>query len=204
MRNFADGSDAYTYVKPHVKKDNTRMDVKALSKRYENAGTQEKYINKVKRTLEFMTYQNERAMKFEKFVTGFVKAVDDLEKHECGMHNADVVDLIWKKITNPHLSQYVTELKVQFQREPREYKDILQDIASQVPNLRVDTFRKFSEVGRHGNDENSRCPSTSAHDANRKLYTGTYPYKKWQIESVRPHWQQIRDAREGNHKRRGR
>ena len=72
----------------------------------------------------------------------FVKAVDDLEKYERGMHNADVVDLVWKKMTNPDLIQYVTALKVQSQRKPREYKDILQDIASQVPNLQVDTFRK--------------------------------------------------------------
>ena len=62
---------------------------------------QEQYINEAKRTLESMTYRNERAMKFEKFVAKFVKTVDDLEKYERGMHNADVVDLIWKKMTNP-------------------------------------------------------------------------------------------------------
>ena len=48
-----------------------------------------------------MTYRNERAMNFEKSVAKFVKEVDDLEKYERGMHNADVVDLIWKKMTNP-------------------------------------------------------------------------------------------------------
>ena len=128
-------------------------------------------------------------MKFEKFVAKFVKAVDDLEKYERGMHNADVVDIIWKKMTNPDLSQYVTALKVQSQRKPREYKDILQDIASQVPNLRVDTFRKALEVGRHESaTNNSGCPPTGTHDDKGRLYTGTYPYKKWQSESVRPHW----------------
>ena len=76
----------------------------------------EQYINEAKRTLESMTYRNERAMKFEKFVAKFVKAVADLERFNRGMHNGDVVDLIWKKMTNPDLSQYVTALKVQFQR----------------------------------------------------------------------------------------
>ena len=52
-----------------------------------------------------MTYRNERAMKFEKFIAKFVKAVDDLEQFNRGMHNGDVVDLIWKKMTNPNLSQ---------------------------------------------------------------------------------------------------
>ena len=106
------------------------------------------------------------------------------------MHNGDVVDLIWKKMTNPDLSQYVTALKVQFQREPRDYNDVIQDIASQVPTLRVDTFRKTSEVRRQESANiNSGCPTVGAHDEHGKLYTGTYPYKKWQSESVRPHWQ---------------
>ena len=79
LRNIADSSDAFTYVKPHIKKDNGRLDVKLLRKRYENAAMQEQYINEAKITLESMTYRNERAMKFEKFVARFVKEVNDLE-----------------------------------------------------------------------------------------------------------------------------
>ena len=132
-----------------------------------------------------MTYRNERAIFFEKFVAKFVKEVDDLERFNRGMHNGDVVNLIWKKMTNPDLSQYITALKVQLQREPRYYKDVLQDIASQVPTLCVDTFRKTYS--------NSGCPTVGAHDEHGKLYTGTYPNKKWQSESVRTHWQEILD-----------
>ena len=50
----------------------------------------ERYINKSKRTLETLTYRNERALKFEKFVAKFVKAVDELDKRNRGMHNVDV------------------------------------------------------------------------------------------------------------------
>ena len=42
---------------------------------------------------------------------------------------------------------------------------------------------------------NHECPATGAHDANGNLYTGKYPFKKWNSESVKPYWQQIRDAR---------
>ena len=121
------------------------------------------------------------------------------------MHNGDVVHLIWKKMTNPDLSQYVTALKVQFQREPRDYKDVFQEIASQVPTLRVDTFRKTSEVRRQESaNSNSGCPTVGAHDKHGKLYTGTYPYNKWQSESVRPNWKEIRYARGDNTRRRAR
>ena len=61
-------------------------------------------------------------MKFEKFVAKFVKAVDELDKRKRGLHNSDVVDNIWKKVTNPELNQYVVALNIQFQREPRNYQ----------------------------------------------------------------------------------
>ena len=67
-----------------------------------------------------MTYINEREMKFEKFFAKLVKSVDYLDRFDCRINTADIVDLIWKNMTNPDLSQYVTDLKVQFQREPRD------------------------------------------------------------------------------------
>ena len=58
---------------------------------------QEQYINKAKRILETLTYRNEWALKFEYFVARIVKVVDELDKRNRGLHNADVVDMIWKK-----------------------------------------------------------------------------------------------------------
>ena len=36
LRNITDTSDAFTYVKPYIKKDDGRSDIKALRSRYEN------------------------------------------------------------------------------------------------------------------------------------------------------------------------
>ena len=36
LRNISDESDAFTYVKPYIKKDDGRADIKALRSRYEN------------------------------------------------------------------------------------------------------------------------------------------------------------------------
>ena len=90
LRNIADGSDAFTYVKLYFKKDDGRFDIQAVRGRYENAAMHEQYINRAKRTLEKLTYRNERALKFKKFVAKFVKAVDELDKRNQGLHNADV------------------------------------------------------------------------------------------------------------------
>ena len=121
--------------------------------------------------------------------------MDELEKLNRGLHNADVVDLIWRKIMNTELSQYVTTLKVKFQRQPKYYQEILQDIASQVPSLQVPNFRKASEVGTQDHIQTKGCPDKGAYDNNGKLYIGDYPFQKRIDESAKTHWDEIRGAR---------
>ena len=144
-----------------------------------------------------MAYRNEPALKSEKFVAKFVKTVDEINKSNRGLHNTDVVDMIWKKVTNPELNQYVVALKVQFQRETRNYQEVLQYIASQIPTLPINTFIKASEVGRivDNNSGFDECPNSRAYGADRKPYIGKYPYQKWKDDSVMPHWNDIRSAR---------
>ena len=132
--------DEITYVEPYIKKDGGRNDIKASRSRYENVVMQEQYVSKVKRKIETIEYRNERAMIFETFKSKLIKAVDELDKRGRGMHNADIVEIIWQRVSNAELSQYLTALKVQFQHQPRNYREVLQDIASQVPSIGVDTF----------------------------------------------------------------
>ena len=66
------------------------------------------------------------------------------------MQNADIVEIIWQRVRNAELIHYLTALKVQFQNQPRNYREVLQDIVSQVPSIGVDTFQKSSEVSVQG------------------------------------------------------
>ena len=50
-------------------------------------------------------------MTFEKFVNTFQKSINDLEMYERGMHNGDIVDMLWTKIGNPELATYVVSMK---------------------------------------------------------------------------------------------
>ena len=60
LRNISDASDAFTYVKPYIKKYDVRTDIKALRSRYENVAMQEQYVSKARRTIETIQYINER------------------------------------------------------------------------------------------------------------------------------------------------
>ena len=61
-------------------------------------------------------------MTFEKFVATFQKEFDNLEMYECGMHNGDIVDLLWIKMGNTELVPYVVSMKVHYQAVRRGYK----------------------------------------------------------------------------------
>ena len=128
LRNIAEYSDAYTYVKKNIRQDDRRVDITELSARYENTEMQDMHINKEKKTLVNITYRNERDMTFEKFMATFQKEMDDLEMYGCGMKNGDIVDLLRTKMGNPELAPYVVSMKVHYQVVRRERKEILQDI----------------------------------------------------------------------------
>ena len=58
------------------------------------------------------------------------------------MHNAAIVEIIWQRVSNAELIQYLTALKVQFHHQPRNYSEVLRDIAIQVPSIGVETLQK--------------------------------------------------------------
>ena len=104
-------------------------------------------------------------MKFETFFRKLVKAVDEIGKRGRGMHNADIFEIIWQRVSYAELSQYLTALKVQFQQQPRNYREVLQDISSQVPYIGVDTLQKASGVSVQGT-ESGVAPDQGVYDRN--------------------------------------
>ena len=55
----------------------------------------DQYVSEANRKIETIQYRNERAMTFEKFVRKIVKDFDEVEKRFRGMHNAEIVEIIW-------------------------------------------------------------------------------------------------------------
>ena len=130
-------------------------------------------------------------MSFEKFSGLLKKAVDTLAECDRTPHNGDLVDGLWTRIQNPELAPYVSALKVQYQMNGRTFQELLQDIASQIPNLTQASrsFRNLSETNTngHNNDnnidtsevtQNGDCPNEGAYTNDGKLFVGKYLYKK--------------------------
>ena len=187
----------YTYVKTNIRRDDGRVDITALRSRYENAAMQDLHINEVKKTLANISYHNKQAMKFETFVATFQKAIDDLDMYGCGMHNGDIVDLLWIKMGNPELATYVVFMKFHYQVFRRGYREILQYITTQILFLAPKSFRaRVSDL--HQTDitaEEVGCLEQGARTSTGKLFTCTYPYKKWIHEYVLPYHEAILSSR---------
>ena len=208
IRNIAESSDAYIYLKPSIKQEDGAADIRLLRDRYDNDATKQQRINEANNSLKNLTYKNERSMTFEKFSGLLKKAVDTLD--ECGRkpHNGDLVDGLWARIQNPQLMPYINALKVQYQMNGRTFQELLQDIASQIPNLTQasGSFRNTSQVNTSNNNSNpidlskvtesGPCPNVGAYTDDGKLFVGTYFYGKWNSPSVRPHHNKIRKARD--------
>ena len=130
IRNIAESSDAYIYLKPSIKQEDGAEDMRLLRERYDNHASKQQRINEANNSLKNLIYRNERSMSFEKFSDLLKKAVDTLT--ECGRapHNGDLVDGLWTRIQNPELTPYVNALKVQYQMNGRTFRELLQDIAS--------------------------------------------------------------------------
>ena len=62
------------------------------------------------------------------------------------MNNSYIVEIFWQMVRNAELSQYLNALKVRFQHQPRNYMEVLQDIAIQLPSMFFDTSQKTYEV----------------------------------------------------------
>ena len=169
LHNIPYASYAFNYVNPYIKKDDGTSYIKALRSRYEKVAMQAQYVSEAYLKVEITQYINQGAMTFKKVFIKLIKYVDELEKRDRGVNNADIVEIIWKRVINSELSQYLTDLKVYFQHQPRNYREVLQNIASQVPSIGFETLRKASEQSAQG-AESGGAPDQGIYDSNGLLF----------------------------------
>ena len=125
LRNIADASDAFTYVKPYIKKDDGRYYIQALRSRYENVAIQEQYVSKAKRTIETIQY-GKNGNDVQMFCQQARQSCQRTRKLGRDMHRYEIVEIIWQRVRNAELIQYLTTLRVQFQHQLRNYREVLQ------------------------------------------------------------------------------
>ena len=194
LRNVHEDSDAYTYIKPLLRRRNGRLDIVALRQRYDNDATKQAIINMAKASLGQLRYKNERSFSFEKFSSKLQKAYDDLETNGRKVDNGDIVDDLWARIQNADIQMYISSLKVDYQRTPRSYQEILQDIAAEIASKSAISFSTTRNVSATYTRQGP-CPKQGAHKDDGTLFIGNYTADAWRSDSVKPYHQEILNAR---------
>jgi hypothetical protein len=189
--DLSEDSDAHACIKPLMTQNNGRLDTKALEERHENEATMQARVNAANKTWELLVYKNERAMTFEDFSKKLTKALLNFEKAGCAKHDGDVIDWIWSHVQSAELSQLISALKVGQGIHPRTSRQILQEIAKEIPNIsKGSNFQpRISEMSQTGFTFEGEAPAAGAHNADGKLCCGSYSPTRWfsdDMSSFRP------------------
>jgi hypothetical protein len=204
LNNVSENSDAHACIHPLVSRNNGRLDWQALCERCKNEATIQARVNQANKTWDMLAHKNKRAMSFEAFSKKLTKALlqcfDDANRAK---HDGDVIDWIWKHVQCAELSQHVSALKVGQSINARTSRQILQEIAKEVPNLSKASNLKprISEI-QQGSGESGgftfdgSAPSSGAHTSDGKLHCSAYSPSRWFSDDVKPFHKQIRNHRD--------
>ena len=192
LRNVHEDSDAYTYIKPLLRSRDGRKDMLALRQRYQNDATKQTIINAAKSTLSNLRYKNERSFSFEKFSAKLQKAYDELEACGRKVDNGDIVDELWSRVQSTELQMYISSLKVDYQRNPRTYQLILQDIAAEVASKKPSFIPNRNISATY--TRKGPCPTQGVHKQDGSIYIGSYSADQWRSDHVKPYHNEIVQA----------
>lgn len=196
LNNIDENGDAYTYIKKLLRRKDGRQDILALRERYASDASKQGIINNAKAVLENLRYKNERNFSFEKFSSKLQKSYDELEEHGRAVHNGDIVDDLWDRIVDTSLSTYIGSLKVDYQRTPRNYKLILQDISAEVANnKKTVSFAPGTRGVSAAHTRDGTCPTEGVYTSDGSLFIGNYSDNRWHSDSVKPFHKEILEAR---------
>jgi hypothetical protein len=101
-------------------------------------------------------------------------------------------------VQNAELAQHLSALKVRQSFNARTSRQILQEIAKEIPNLSKGSNLQPRISETHQTEEytfEGTAPSTGVHTADGKLFCGTYSPNRWFSDNTKPFRDQIIELR---------
>ena len=107
------GETSETWIKPKKKRQNGRLDFKALQAHYGGEGNKSVRIKEAEVLRNTLSYKNERTMSFEKFLTNMQAMFTGFEDNNEVLTNSQKVRLLFQKVQCSTLTQVKSALQVQ-------------------------------------------------------------------------------------------
>ena len=113
IHGFVQGETSETWIKPKEKRQNGRLDYKALQAHYGGEGNKSVRIKEAEVLRNTLSYKNERTMSFEKFLTNMQAMFTGFEDNNEVLTNSQKVRLLFQKVQCSTLTQVKSALQVQ-------------------------------------------------------------------------------------------
>jgi hypothetical protein len=169
------GEAAETWIKSVARRRNGRMNFRALTDHYGGAGNKSVRIKEAEVLRRTLTYKNERAMSFEKFITNMNLMFVAHAENEEVMSEDQKIRLLFKKTSHPSLETVKSLLQVAENLDQTgavNYEFIVNSISAEVANLSdFVPNRNTSGVGTQGT---GGAPANGVVGADGKVFTGFY------------------------------
>jgi hypothetical protein len=177
IHGFVQGETAEVWIKPKEKKKNGRIDLLALQAHYGGEGNKKVRIKEAEVLRTSLTYKNERAMSFEKFLTSMQAMFTGFADNEEVLTNAQKIRLLFDKVQNASLNQTKSALKIQSDLDiggtAVTYDFIANSLAAEAAGLPEYAHnRQTSGMTSQGTKDS---PPTIGIKKDGVIYTGYYP-----------------------------
>jgi len=110
--SFTQGETSEQWIKMHAKKQNGRVDLKALCAHYQGAGNTTRRIAEATRLRETLHYKNERLLSFATFLSKVQHMFNLFEEEDEPLTESAKFRFLMEKVQNPHLEADISALKV--------------------------------------------------------------------------------------------
>jgi hypothetical protein len=105
IHGFVQGETTKTWIKPEEKRQNGRLDFKALHAHYGGKGNKPVRIKEAEVLRNLLHYKNEREMSFEKFLNNTQAMFTGFEDNNKVLTDAQKIRLLFQKVQSPSLTQ---------------------------------------------------------------------------------------------------
>jgi hypothetical protein len=112
IHGFVQGETAETWIKPREKKQDGRIDFRALTAHYGGEGNESVWIKEAEVLRNTLHYKNERAMSYERFFTNMQTMFTGFEGD--GEILSETIQLLFDKVQNPNLTTIKNTLQVSY------------------------------------------------------------------------------------------
>jgi len=109
--SFTQGETSEQWIKMHVKKQNGRVDLKALCAHYQGAGNTTRRIAEATRLRETLHYKNKRLLSFATFLSKVQHMFNLFEEEDETFTESAKFRFLMEKVQNPQLEADISALK---------------------------------------------------------------------------------------------